>query len=299
MICNCPENYVLVGEECVKTTVVDAIQCPPNCDVIILEDGNTRCSCLDSVLPIEESIKTPISFDDKTRFKDVSWTISFKPLEGSWNSYFTFYPDYSVSHNGFFQTGYNSNSKLWSHTLNNSSFGVFQGEKHGWALEFPVSIGLENKILNTVSLEVEARRFINMYDDVVYPNVGATEMYIYNSRNNSGNLVLNPQKSLADNRNYPKIVDGKQHIITTFEDGRQNVNYFFNRLLNQSNGVTPFLRDDNNIFKTINPKAVNFNGKRVLERMTGNNFVVHLENKKDSQFNIALKNLISDETTTD
>ena len=301
MNCNCPENYTNIGDECIKTTIINNIECPPGCTLITLPNGNAVCSCVDSVTPIEQPLKKPIYFDNVNYFKDVSWTISFKPNEG-WNSYFSFYPDYSVGHNGFFQTGYNwgtSKGTIWSHLLNNNSFGIFQGVKHGFALEFPISNGGGNKILNSLSLDVEAKRYLNGYDEVFYPNKGITDMYIYNSKNNSGNLVLHPQESLIVNRKYPYLQDGKQHISSTFTEGKQITNYFFNRLVNQKNGINQFIRDENNIFKTINPKAVSFTGKRLTERISGDSFIAHIENTQDSQFNILIKYAVSEETITE
>ena len=124
-------------------------------------------------------------------------------------------------------------------------------------------------------------------------------MYIYNSKTNSGNLVLHEQKTLADNRKYPYTEGGKQHILTTFSEGKQTANYLFNRVISEANGINHFLRDENNIFKTINPRAISFSSKKVLERLKGESFIVHLSNTQDSQFNIAIKNVINNETITD
>ena len=124
-------------------------------------------------------------------------------------------------------------------------------------------------------------------------------MFIYNQTNNTGYLVLNPQKTLSDNKNYPKTDGNKQQILTTFIDGKQNVNYLFNRMINQDNNVPMFKRDINNIFKEIDPRAVSFKNKRVLERLKGNTFIVHLSNTQDSRFQILIKNLVSNEIITD
>ena len=84
--------------------------------------------------------------------------------------------------------------------------------------------------------------------------------------------------------------------MTTFEDGKQHVNYFFNRMINQDNNVPMFKRDENNIFKEIDSRAVKFGGKKVLERLTGEVMLVNLSNTQDSRFNILIKNIINNET---
>lgn len=240
-----------------------------------------------------------VFFDNTTLFKDVSWTMTYKPSEGGWNSYFSFYPDYSPAHQNYFQVGYNwgtHKSTMWNHLMNNNSFGVFQGEFHPFVIEFPIANEGVNKILNSLSINIEAHRYSNHFDSVIHKNIGMTDLFIYNQTNNSGYLVLNPQKTITDERKYPKTVGDKQHILTTFTEGKQGVNYFFNRLLNQDNNIPMFLKDSNNIFKDINPRAVKFGGKKSLGRLKGEVFLVNLSNTQDSRFNIIVKNVIDKET---
>lgn len=242
-----------------------------------------------------------VFFDNTTLFKDVSWTITYKPTEGAWNSYFSFYPDFSIGHQEYFQVGYNwgeHKETMWNHLMNNNSFGVFQGELHPFIIEFPIVFENVDKILNSLSINVEAKRYINHYDGVVHKDMGITDMFIYNSTNNSGYLVLHPQKILTDNRNYPYVEGNKQHILSTFTEGKQITNYFFNRVIDQNNNIPPFLRDENNIFKSIDSRAVRFGGKKVLERIKGDVFMVNLSNTQSSQFNIIIKNIINNETIT-
>jgi hypothetical protein len=84
-------------------------------------------------------------------------------------------------------------------------------------------------------------------------------------------------------------------MFTPYE-GKHNINYFFNRAINQDNNIPMWAKDKNNIFKTINPKAVSFTGKRTNERLKGETFLVRLTNDKESRFNISLKNTINNET---
>jgi hypothetical protein len=301
--CLCPPGYIQSTTEgniiCTKTTVLGNIFCPDGCTTVVRPNGTVYCDCTDTVEPVIEKIETSIYFDNKEFFKEVSWTISYKPTEGAWNSYFTFYPDYTPFHQEYFQTGYNwgdSKETLWNHTFNNDSFCVFQGKYNPWMLEFPIVNENVNKILNSISINVEAKRFSNHWDFSLLKDVGITDMYIYNNTNNTGNLVVHPQKTITDSNKYPKTEGDKQHIMSTNIDGKQNINYFYNRVINQNNNIPMFLRDENNIFKTINSRTVMFTGKRVLERMRGESFIVHLSNTKDSSFNISIKNTINNET---
>lgn len=240
-----------------------------------------------------------VTFDNETLFKDVSWTIAFKPKEGAWSSYFTFYPDFSPSHNNFFQVGYNWNKfqgTLWNHLGNNSSFQVFQGELNTFLVEFPTQSQMVNKMFTNFEFEVETRRYQNNWDFSVWKDKGFNVFSASTNTKHTGKLNLFPQKSLTDNRKYPKTnPDNSQDILFTAENGKHNVNYFFNRVIDQQRNVPMYLKDENNIFKDINPRAISFKGKSTLERMTGENIIVRLENNKESRFNVVLKYSLNNE----
>lgn len=311
MNCSCPDlTYVQSTVEgvtiCTKTTTIGDVFCPEGCQTIIRQDGTAYCSCEDTVVPTTLSTKKPIYFDNTAYFEDVSWTISYKPTEGTWNSYFSFYPDYSVSHQNIFQTGYNwgqDKGTLWNHLMNNQSFQVFQGRLHAFAIEFPIANENVNKILNSISLNVESRRYQNQWDYSIHKDKSFSEGYIHNSTNNSGWFGLNAQKTLSDNRKYPQLVDfpplpyrKKQEILFTADQGKQTFDYFFNRVIDQDNNLPMFNRDKNNIFKTINNDAVKFSGKRMLERLRGEEFLVYLQDSKESRYNLILKSSTNSET---
>ncbi|HSE99912.1 MAG TPA: hypothetical protein VLA48_03365 [Nitrososphaeraceae archaeon] len=300
MDCNCPEGYILIGEDCVKTVVVENVVCPPNCETILTEDGNIQCNCVDSVDPIVEQEKTPIYFDNEDYFEDVSWTLSYSPTEGNWNSFFSFYPDYYASNNNYFQTGYNwaeNSGTLWNHTMSNASFGVFNGRLHPFIVEYPIANQNAFKMLNSLSIDVEAKRYQDQWNTSVWGGVGFNKLNIYNNTNNSGVLNLIEQKTISDARKYPKTNGNEsQDILFTSNEGKWNINYFFNRIINENNNIPMWLRDKNNIFKELNPKAISFKGKRVNERLKGDSFLVRLTNDSQSRFSVILKSGTSDET---
>jgi hypothetical protein len=145
-------------------------------------------------------------------------------------------------------------------------------------------------------MKVEGRRYTNQYDYSVDKNIGYDQMYVWNNTNNSGLLGLNAQKTLADIRKYPITNGSKQEILFTSDEDKQNVNYLFNRIVNQDNNIPMFTKDENNIFKNINGDAVKFGGKKILERMRGSVFAVNLTNTKTSTHNIILESVTNNET---
>ena len=303
MACNCPNIDCVLDVDtniCTCTTILNDINCPVGYTAVMQLDGNAVCQLFETEEPIIE--KVPVYFDNTDYFEDVSWTIAFKPSEGTWNSYFSFYPDYTLYHNNFFQIGYNwgvDKGTLWNHNLGSNSFCVFQGKKHKPIIEYIIPSENANKMLNSISLNLEGRYHINEWDFVLDKNKSFKNMFIYNQTNNSGMLELVPQKSLTDNRKYPITEGNIQKILFSSDGGSQNINYFFNRNIKDTNNLPMFKTDRNNIFKTINNSAVSFSGKRLLERLKGDYFSVHLEGIDDSRFNLILKNSISDENILD
>ena len=296
-ICTCPEGYTLQGTDCIKTTTISNIECPPGCTTIIQPDGNAICNCKDSVDPVITPGKTPIEFNSP-RFKDVSWTIAFKAGEG-WSSYFTFYPDYTVSHLDYFQNGFNwgeYKESLWAHTLGNKSFQVFQGDLNPSIIEFPIVNENTNKIFNTISLNIESKRWQNNWDFSQHPEIGFNKVIVHNNTNNSGNLELVEQRTLSQVSQFPKTKTNSQEILFTAEDEKHTFNYFYNRVKNERSNIPQFNWDNNRIFKEVNPQAVSFYGKQQLERMRGEAVLVTLINDKESRFSIALTNTINQNT---
>lgn len=281
--------------------VITDVVCPEGCTIVMLENGNAECSCIDSIIPTIVKVKTKIDYSNTEYFEEVSWTISFKPLEGSWLSYYSFFPNYYVNHNNYFQTGYNyyKNSNwtgtLSSHLLTNKSFGVFNGEAYPFIVEVPVKNEYVKKVLEVVTLNVEAKRYQNDFDYAINKNIGFSQATIYNSTNNSGRLNLFVQKTFSDISKYPKTnSNNTQDIMYTSMDGTHTFNYFFNRTKNQDNNTEIWLNDKVRVEKEINSDAVAFKGKPVLERMRGEYFLLRLE-ATDTQHEIILKNTIQEE----
>jgi hypothetical protein len=166
-------------------------------------------------------------------------------------------------------------------------------------VEFPVANENVRKVLNSVSLNVEAKRWQNKWDFAQNNQVGFNRAVIYNHTNNSGNLILDLQKTLTDISKYPKTTSEGQRILFTTHEGKHTFNYFFNRVKNENSNIPQWLWDKNRINKTVNPKAVSFKGLTSLDRMRGDTFIVRLTQDLESRYQITLKNSINDETAYD
>lgn len=243
----------------------------------------------EELVPLEK-----IDLEDEEYFEEHSWTIAFKIGEG-WISYYSFTPNYYSFHNEFFQTGYNygeSAGTLWSHTLNNTSLQVFQGVKYPWIVEVPLKNQNINKILKSAEINIEVKRYQNQWDYSEHKDVGFNKLVVYNNTNNSGNLNLVQQKSYKDTNKYPITNnDGTQDVLYTAENGKHYINYFYNRVKNQDNNIPIWLWNKTMTSKTINPQAVSFRGKSLLERIKGHQFLLRLTQDKESRYSIILKDV--------
>lgn len=285
----------------ITNSILQEISCAtylqPDCGDCALNTITEKCECKVDQSPIIVPNLIPVDLDDTTYFKNVSWTAAFKFERKGWNSYFSFFPTYYNSHQDFFQTGYNSdNSKLYSHTLENTSFQVFNGALYPFIVETLVANKGQNKQFTVLSLNTETQRYQDNWNYSLWSSKGFNKLNIYNQTNNSGQLRLNRQKSASDIRNYPKNnSDNSQDILFVPKDERQIVNYFYNRVRNEDRNIPQWLWDENMINKSLNSRVVNFNNqRRLLERLRGDSFVVRLENDQESRFKINLKDTIQD-----
>lgn len=244
--------------------------------------------------PIKSDIKTYITVQDREYFEDASWTLAYSPTHGTWISYYDFKPNYAIYYNGYFQTGINysedeSEIGLWSHLLTNKSYQVFYGKRYEWTIEYPIKNTYTNKVLDSLSLWVRTYRYHNELDYAEWRNNGINKAVIYNNTNNSGILDLVYLDKLRQAK-YPKTINKfTQQIPAVHYDEKVTFNYFYNRVINQDNNVPIWLNDGVGIKKSINYKAVSMTGKKVLERLRGEWFLVRLTQDKTSQFKQVFK----------
>lgn len=302
MSCTCSNiscTQSTIGEVvyCTCTTVIPNIVCPEGCITQILEGGNAVCVCTETAAPNIEKVKTVVKLTNTNYFKDVSFTVTYSVMTKKWLSYYDFKPNYYLSHHTYFQTGLNYSSDeselgLWSHLLTNKSYQVFYGKKYPFTIEYPDKSSFNTRMLNSVNIWSEARRYQNKYDYSSDVTKVFNKAVIFNNITNSGNLNLVPQKNnLIFNKNFPKTnSDNTQDILISNKDNFQwNFDYIFNRVKSNVNNESNWLWDDNEINKTINPKAVTFGGKRVLDSLMGDYFLINLTYDSDSRFKILHK----------
>ena len=256
-------------------------------------------------IPLNENIKlvdglfyvndVQIDITNTLYFKEVSWSTAYSPILGSWMSFYDFKPNYYVNHQNYFQTGINSINTdfgLWSHLLTNKSYLVFYGKKYSFDVEYVTKSEQITKKFNNVELWTEAKRYHNAYDFAFSPDITFNKVMIHNNTTCSGDLNLIPQKNnLFRNRDYPKTnANNTQDILITNKDNfKWAFDYFFNRVKSNVTNQPFILNDENQIEKEVNPQAVSFKGKRLLDRLKGDWNLVRLKYDKDSRYHLNFK----------
>lgn len=308
IVCECPEGYTQV-------TIEDVVYCTqseyqePDCnngEITQLEDNSWVCLEVDTLDPNSNDILVPVSITNTNYFEEVSWTIAFSLNTGSWMSYYSFYPNYYISHNTYFQTGRNngidsSEIGLWSHLLTNRSYQVFYGKKYPFSVEYPIKTDYSTKRLKGISLWTEAKRYSNEYDFSVTPNLTFNKSMVYNNVSCSGKLLLDIQEpNLARVKDYPKTnQNNTQNIMITNKDNFNfTYDYIFNRVKYNTTNIPFLLQDKNQIEKNPNPQVIKFYGINPLKKMEGDWFLNRLTYDSDSRFSMTLKFVLNESQNT-
>lgn len=285
-----------IAGDVIKTVCTQAVPIDCGCEVNI---DSQFCECTLQETPEFIDRVVPIDFTDTRFFEDVSWTVAFKFEDKTFNSYHSFTPNFYNPQHDFFITGFNTSvpSKLWAHTLENNSFQVFQGELKPFVVESVVVNKHASKMLNAISVKMDVLRYQNEWNFAQWSGKNFDIMTIFNNTNNSGRLKLVQQRAPRDTSRYPITnSDGTQSILYTSKDEGYNINYFYNRIKNESRNIPQWLWDKNMISKSLNSNIITFTGKRVLERLKGDSFVVRLENNSESRFKFNLKTVHHEDT---
>lgn len=231
-----------------------------------------------------------IQLTNSTYFSDVSWTISYSPIQQAWMSFYDFKPNYYINHNDYFQTGINQTADetefgLWGHLLTNKSYQVYYGKRYPFILEYQLKRTANNIYMNTVAYKMDVLRYHNEYDFAEVEG-GFDKLWISSVNTNSGELHLVPntgQLSLISK--YPKTAaNGSfQEVLVSKSHNEFTVNYFYNRIQKSYTNVPHWIWDKNQIDKTINTNVVKFYGQSILTPLRTPVPSIRLEQSKESR----------------
>lgn len=191
-----------------------------------------------------------VSLEDPEFFANKSWTIAWSPLINNWVSFYSFLPNYYVSHPTHFQTGIHDT--LWNHNLSNLSYQVYYNTLYPYILEFPLSNLPQSEILKSVAVNNETLKYVSETDYYSLKSVN-TENYnvffnkaiIYNREQCSGTLTLTetPINNMQARMGYPVFNADNINILFSKNDNWCTFNGFFDVTKNYNNGQPIFTRE--------------------------------------------------------
>lgn len=202
---------------------------------------------------------------DSKYFCDKSFTIALKTDVQRWVSFYSFKPNYYISHPTYFQTGITSGG-VWSHELSNKIYQTYYNTVYPYVLEYVVNNGVQTDYLQSLTYSQEIKEYYgdNEYYTIPDGAVNFTKAIIYNTTQSTGllNLVPKPKGNLSQFMAYPKILQDSKDILYTYYENKFSFNTFWDISLNQKNRQPIFVDSCNSLYeKTLNPLFHDYNQK--------------------------------------
>lgn len=242
--------------------------------------------------------ETEISLTDTTYFCNKSWTISYSPGLKAWISFYSFIPNYYIGHARYLQTGVNfvrpgaDMIGVWNHFISNKSYQVFYGILYPFISDVIVPEKLYNQQLHSLEYQADFLRFQNDFDYYYNPDHTFNKMVIWTENQNSGDLILVPQKKgdFSQTLKYPIFGPNATTILVTRQTHNWRVNQFCDLVANKHNNVPPMIYGCSPFMKQVNPEAINYN-KPTFQRqhMTSDYFTLRFNNDIYSNYKIINK----------
>lgn len=259
-------------------------------------NNSMRIKDLDFIYKNELGVDSVVNPQDPTYFDVASWTAAYSPVTKGWVSFYSFTPNYYVSHQNYFSSGLNigDSAGIWNHLLgSNQTFQVFYGSRYPWIIETVAKTNYQTKMYEDFSYRLNVRRYVNEYDYHYYDE-NFDKMVFYNDRESSGllRLVTQEPNSLKQLIDFPKFTSTGIDIIATNQDYTWSVNYFFDNL--KENHTQPIWTNAlNNVDKDLNNEAFNYNPS-FKNHIRGQYLLIRMEQSKESRLKFIFEHFISD-----
>lgn len=207
-----------------------------------------------------------ISLRDKNYFNDISWTLSYSPLDKSFVSWHDWHPDWIIQKDNHFMSV--KDNTVWKHNEAYDSFCNFYG------VDYPFEI----EVLSNSGQQVETVRSLEYILEVYkYKNFGRDKFHILN-QNFSNLLVWNTEQispllnmSLGNpdpeqNLKYPKLNTSNNvsyDIVFFKEENKYRVNQFWDTTKDRgefnNSEFHLFPTDESGYKNVVNNVAINLN----------------------------------------
>lgn len=207
-----------------------------------------------------------ISIRDSKYFTDVSWTLSYSPIDKAFVSWHDWHPDWIIQGENHFMTV--KDNTVWKHNESYESFCNFYKQDFPFEIEFISNSGQQVEILKSLEYILEVYKYKNFGRDKFHVlNENFDRLIVHNTEQMSPilNLTLgNPNPE--DNLSYPKrnTSNSISYDITFFkEENKYRVNQIWDSVRDRgefSNAeIHLFPTDESGYKNVVNPLAVDMN----------------------------------------
>lgn len=244
----------------------------------------------------------PISLRDSNYFNDVSWTLSYSPLDKAFVSWHDWHPDWVIQRNNHFLTV--KDNGVWKHNESYSSFCKFYGIDKPFEIEFVSNSGQQSEVVRSLEYLLEVYHYKNFGRDRFHVHhENFSHLIVQNTEQISPLLNLtyrssNPELDiLYPKKNATNIVS--YDILYSKEENKYRINQFWDAVKDRGEFSNQefhlFPTDESGYKQVINPLAIDldkpeeqrkkfrhyWNKFRLIKDISGKNkFIVKLQNVK-------------------
>lgn len=243
-----------------------------------------------------------ITIRDPKYFNDISWTLSYSPLDKAFTSWHDWHPDWIIQTDNHFMSI--KDNGVWKHNEGHDSYCNFYGIDYPFEIEYLSNSGQQIETVRSVEYQLEVYRYKNNGRNRFHVlNENFDHLIVHNTEQISPLLHMvhgnpNPEENLI----YPKLNPATNiaYDITFFkEENKYRANQFWDTTKDRGEFTSAeyhLLATDESGYKSvINPVAIDINKPeeqrkkfrhywdkfRLTKTVSGNNkFITKLLNVK-------------------
>lgn len=206
---------------------------------------------------------TKISLRDDNYFNDVSWTISYSPLDKGFISWHDWHPDWVIQTDNHFITI--KNDGVWKHNESYESFCNFYGKNYPFEIEFVSSSGQQIETVRSLEYILEVYKYKNFGRDRFHVlNENFDTLIVRNTEQISPLLhLIHGNPNAEENLQYPKkssSIPIAYDVAFHKEENKYRINQFFDIVKDRGEftkaEIHLFPTDESGYKSVINPKAI-------------------------------------------
>jgi hypothetical protein len=199
-------------------------------------------------------------------FNDISWTLSYSPLEKSFISWHDWHPDWVVQTDNHFLTV--KDNKFYKHNEAYDSFCNFYGSDFPFEIEFVSNSGQSIQIIRSIEYMLEVYKYKNFGRDRFHVHhENFSHLIVHNTEQMSPLLNLiykssDPERDIAYPQRNP-INAVMYDVLFSKEENKYRINQFWDAVKNRGEFSNAefhlFPTDESGYRQIINPLAVDMN----------------------------------------